>query len=306
MKFFLIDLVKYMIFCAVFYIGFVVACGTLKNGIVGNLSYRQGGGHALTRLQEAERTHNIDILFLGSSHTYRGFDPRIFSDHGYSTFNLGTSSQTPIQTEMLLDEYLLQFSPKIVVFEAYPVILAMDGVESSLSIIANSSNGIPSCMLAIESKNVRVLNTLIFALYKQFFFSADKNKEDARIRNDIYVKGGYVERPADVTHSVPLSTFVDQRIDIQSSQTKALINIINKVEASGARMVLVQSPVKKAYYESFLNMKQYSATLASYAEYYDFNLLIDLDDNSHYFDHHHLNQIGVNLFNEKLIEVLNL
>ena len=53
-------------------------------------------------------------------------------------------------------------------------------------------------------------------------------------------------------------------------------------------------------------MKQYSATLASYAEYYDFNLLIDLDDNSHYFDHHHLNQIGVNLFNEKLIEVLNL
>ena len=151
-----------------------------------------------------------------------------------------------------------------------------------------------------------MLNTLIFALYKQFFFSADKNKEDARIRNDLYVKGGYVERPADVTHSVQLSAFVDQRIDIQSSQTKALINIINKVEASGARMVLVQSPVKKAYYESFLNMKQYSATLASYAEYYDFNLLIDLDDNSHYYDHHHLNQAGVNLFNEKLIEVLNL
>jgi hypothetical protein len=306
MKIFLIDLSKYMIFCAVFYIGFIIACGTLKDGIVGNLSYRQGGGHALTRLQEAERTSDVDILFLGSSHTYRGFDNRIFSDHGYSTFNLGTSSQTPIQAEMLLDEYLLQFNPKTVVFEAYPVTLAIDGIESSLNIIANSSNGLPSCILALESKNIRVLNTLIFALSQQLFFSADKNEEDAKIRNDFYIKGGYVERPANLTHPRQLRTFADQRIDIPSSQTKALINIINKVEGSGARMVLVQSPIKKPYYESFLNMKQYNATLSSYAEYYDFNLLLDLDDSSHYYDHHHLNQAGVNIFNEKLIAVLNL
>lgn len=61
------------------------------------LKYPIGGtGNSYTRLSEVEDIKNIDILFLGSSHTYRGFDTRIFSKYGYSTFNLGTTSQTPI------------------------------------------------------------------------------------------------------------------------------------------------------------------------------------------------------------------
>jgi hypothetical protein len=36
-----------------------------------------------SRLSEIKNYKDIDILFLGSSHTYRGFDTRIFLDSGY-------------------------------------------------------------------------------------------------------------------------------------------------------------------------------------------------------------------------------
>lgn len=53
-------------------------------------------GHLFSRVRDAEKMKNPDILFLGSSHAYRGFDTRIFSKHGITSFNLGSSAQTPI------------------------------------------------------------------------------------------------------------------------------------------------------------------------------------------------------------------
>jgi hypothetical protein len=40
--------------------------------------------------------------------------------------------------------------------------------------------------------------------------------------------------------------------------------------------------------------------------YYDFNNIVELDDSLHFFDRHHLNQKGVEKFNNKLIDVLEL
>ena len=77
-----------------------------------NLNYKKGSyGHLYSRIRELKKTHDVDILFLGSSHTYRGFDPRIFARHGFHTFNLGSSSQSPIQTEILLKRYLDKLNP---------------------------------------------------------------------------------------------------------------------------------------------------------------------------------------------------
>ena len=44
-----------------------------------NLKYSLGNnGHSFLRFKEAKEKRNIDILFLGSSHAYHGFDTRIF------------------------------------------------------------------------------------------------------------------------------------------------------------------------------------------------------------------------------------
>jgi hypothetical protein len=41
-----------------------------------------------------------------------------------------------------------------------------------------------------------------------------------------------------------------------------------------------------------------------YADYYNFNEMMSLNDSLHFYDAHHHNQNGVELFNEKLIEVI--
>ena len=45
--------------------------------------------------------------------------------------------------------------------------------------------------------------------------------------------------------------------------------------------------------------------MRQYSEYYNFNEIITLNDTLYFYDSHHLNQDGVNIFNKKLIELLN-
>ncbi|NHW60088.1 hypothetical protein HA378_33495, partial [Escherichia coli] len=73
-----------------------------------------------------------------SSHAYRGFDTRVFSKNGISSFNLGSSSQSPINTQVLLKQYLDRIKPKMIVYEVYAGTLSADGVESSLDMLSNN------------------------------------------------------------------------------------------------------------------------------------------------------------------------
>ena len=103
-----------------------------------NLNYRVAkGGHLYTRLKDIEHYSHVELLVIGSSHAYRGFDPRIFKKKGVEIFNLGSSAQTPIQTEILIKRYLDKLNPKVVLFEVYPGSLTSDGVESSLDLVSN-------------------------------------------------------------------------------------------------------------------------------------------------------------------------
>ena len=46
--------------------------------------------------------------------------------------------------------------------------------------------------------------------------------------------------------------------------------------------------------------------MSTYSKFYNFNEIIDLNDSLHFFDSHHLNQNGVKIFNNKLIELLDI
>jgi hypothetical protein len=104
------------------YILLIIVWGEIAPDILKkNMNYRIGSkGHMYSRIQELRETKNIDILFLGSSHSYRGFDTRIFSGNGYKSFNLGSSSQTHIQSNILLKRYIDQLIPKLVIYEVNP------------------------------------------------------------------------------------------------------------------------------------------------------------------------------------------
>ncbi|MBP7450977.1 MAG: hypothetical protein KA817_13150, partial [Flavobacteriales bacterium] len=113
MRSYLTDLLRFTLLAMVVYTLVIILAGSVSPySKHRNIKYARGGyGHLHTRLQEAEHVGPVDILFLGSSHAYRGFDPRVFRAHGLTTFVLGSSAQSPLQTKVLVERYLDRMRP---------------------------------------------------------------------------------------------------------------------------------------------------------------------------------------------------
>ena len=266
-----------------------------------NLFDAQGlGGHTYTRLQEINNFNDVDILFLGSSHTYRGFDPRIFAKANFSSFNLGSSSQTPIQTEVLLNRYLKQINPKMVIFEVFPDIFTSDGVESSVDIIGNSRNDKESFNMSRKINNITTYNTLLYYYIRSFLYPNAKRTELLQTDYDTYISGGFIERKIEYFKHV---SYPENEWIYNQKQFIAFEKILALLKTENIPTVLVYAPVTPSLYKSNRNQKEFDEKMSGYGDYYNFNEIIHLDDSLYFYDSHHLNQKGVEVFNEKLIEI---
>jgi len=265
-----------------------------------NLNYRVGSyGHMFTRIAEVKQTKDVDLLFLGSSHTYRGFDTRIFKQAGYNAFNLGSSSQTPIQTKILLERYLTTLNPDTVIYEVYPGTFSSDGVESSLDLIANDNNDLATLKMAFKINHIKTYNTLIYGFYRDIFNKNASFSEPTAKDGDQYVSGGYVEK--NMSYYKP-ATPVPNKWRLETQQLRIFEDILDLLKAKNIPVILVQAPVTASEYAAYANNDEVDKILSSYGVYYNFNGLPALNDSLHFYDAHHLNQAGVEIFNRELIE----
>ncbi len=275
---------------------------TFPLDIKSNLSYKQASyGHTSNRLQEVKTKKNIDLLFLGSSHTYRGFDNRIFENEKISCFNLGSSSQTPLQTEILLQRYLQQLNPKLIVFEVYPETFCLDGVESSLDIFSNDGNDLESIKLAIRQNNLKVYNTLLFSSLRKIVYDS-KKKEPIANGYDTYIKGGFVAHK--LAYFNNLNNYKNQQWEIKNEQTEAFERIVNLIKKCNITLLLVMAPVNSKYYNSFTNNLKFDSIMKRSGDFYNFNTIKIVDDSLHFYDKDHLNQNGVILFNKEILKII--
>lgn len=304
MKRFILDNIGFAVFAIVMYLMLIVLFGLCAPRFLKkNLLYKIGTqGHTYTRLKDVANTRNVNILFVGSSHSYRGYDPRIFSEKNLKAFNIGSSAQTPLQTEFLIDKYLENLNPQTVIFDVYPAVFGLDGIESGIDIINNGTIDMQIFLMAVKINNIRVYNTLIYAFFRQLF-KLDKNFKEERTKDgDTYVSGGYVQ-----TYKKYKSTLAikPKLYTISSSQLKAFTRILEKLKKRNINFILVQAPMTVKKYNLFKNNSEMDSLLMRYGKYYNFNKILSLPD-SMFYDDDHLNQIGVNIFNRKLMEVINL
>lgn len=265
-----------------------------------NLSYPIGKtGFTFSRLQDAKSAGKVDILFLGSSHAYRGFDTRIWKDAGYSTFNLGSSAQTPTQTKLLLKRYLNQLKPKWIVYEVYPMTFSIDGVESSLDIIANDRNDIHSLEMAWEINHLKTYNTLIYGISRDLLNLNEGFKEQVKRGSDTYIEGGYVLK--EMRYNSPRK-YDESPWAIYDDQLKSFDENLRLIKDSGVRVLLVYAPITRSLYQSKSNGKYFDSLMQQRADYFNFNEELSLDDSLHFYDQSHLNQVGVEKFNRLLIK----
>ena len=295
---------------------FALACGLLYPLVVvafsiilplpyvKNVKHPLGGnGHMFTRLLELKGHGPVDVLFLGSSHTYRGFDPRIWEQRGYSSFNLGSSSQSPVQTELLAKECLDELQPKLVVYEVYGVLGNLDGVESALDLIANRKVDLASLKMVLRVRNMLAFNSMIHGATRQLL-GVDRNFNELRsIPPDLYILGGYVEHEetAADTSTTPRTTGGGPK----SFQWTAFQRTLALLKEHSVPVVLVEAPTTRNFHrELHATPSEVDQWLRAQPNFLDMNGVAGLADSTHFYDRHHLRQQGVALFNNALIDSL--
>ncbi len=300
MKRFITYILTFIPFALVFYcIGIIVFGQLMPSYLKPNLkSTRNKGGYALTRLQEVKTVSDIDVLFVGSSHTYHGFDTRIFEEAGYTAFNLGTSAQTPLQTKFLLERYLDHVRPKEIVFQVSPFIFAIKGVESTVDILSNDKVDASSVALALKINDIHVYNSLIFSAFEDVTRKKITLKEKRTQHKNTYVPGGYVENSS---FEYKGNQAIITNFEFNTVPLKAFADMIAFVKDRGIKYHLVYVPVTKPLYDAVSKQSDFESMMATYGGYHDFNKILSLDT-TYFYDRHHLNKKGVAVFNDSLIK----
>lgn len=260
-----------------------------------------GYGHMHSRLRDVQNYRNVDILFLGSSHTYTGFDVRLFEGAGYSCFNLGSTAQTPVQTEYLLERHLAKLNPSLVVYEVCAVDLQFDGYESTIDLIANDKINADLVIMALQQRDLIIFNSLLYSTGRQLLRMDGTFKEERRHGSTVYVRGGFVES---TRSEIDTSDGQRKATGIRSDNKEAFYRIISLFRARGIRFVLVASP-RMLYGRQWFELNaQMEAIVQGVAPYYCATDSLDLDARRDFTDHDHLTATGVKKYNRWLLEKL--
>lgn len=288
------------------YFVFILLWGLLvPNDLMKNLVYKRGGkGHMYSRMQEVKSVRNVDVLFIGSSLAARGFDPRVFEKHGLKTFNLGSGGQTPLQSEWLLNKYLDQLNPKVVIFEVNPYVLSRDGVEPAVDLYSNHEFEWSMFKSAFTINNIKVYNTLVFAFWQRVF-GLHKNFKEVKVKGeDTYISGGYLEREIGYFKKEDLDEDLEYSLKPLKYQQQALVRSVELIKSRKIDLCLVQPPVTHLGFDQYQDEFHVEDFFKTLGNYYNFNDYVELNDTLHFFDSRHLNQHGVEIFDEAVIKIL--
>ncbi|MCD6248777.1 MAG: tetratricopeptide repeat protein [candidate division Zixibacteria bacterium] len=270
-----------------------------------NYTLPGGFGYTLNRYREIEEYQDIDILFLGSSRCYYSFAPHVFKRLGLTTFNMGTPSQTPLNTKYLLKRYFDQLNPKLTVFEVNLHTLAKDGVESFYDLMINTPMAWETAQMALATQHPHAVNAVVSRALSSITTPHDKFEMQDRPM-DAYLPGGAV-----VAKNFNQEHFSEQPADVHipDVQLEYLDDIIRMVRERGSELILVVAPVPKEWQPIITNYTEITTKIKNLAaghgvRFYDFNQAMTLDSRTDFKDFHHLNGNGAKIFSYDILDSL--
>ena len=286
---------------------FIIVWGTIvPEKYRNNLIYSPAQGFMNLRMDEADTTENVDVLIVGSSHVYRGIDPRRLEENGIAAFNLGSSLQTPVQTRFLLRKYLDQMRPKIVLFEVGYKTFSSDGVEGAIDLIVNSAEfDWDLVRMAVQLNRMTVYNSLAYTFFRKKIIGETRAEYLAsHSAVDRYIAGGFVERK--IPDYEGPSEFKSRVLPVNALQQRSFEDCLQYLRSHNVKTILIQTPILYDYYTSISNIHEYDEyfRMVSVMDgYYNFSDSI-YQETRYFYDHHHLNSVGVERFNGDLVNML--
>lgn len=274
-------------------VGIMLLGGT---GVLRNVKYHLGmWDFTYTKMHEVTNYKDIDVLFIGSSHCYRTFDTRIFTSHGLCTFNLGSSNQTPLQTLMLLRLYLDFLSPRLVVIEVHPDLMCNDGIESSIYLANNMLPSFEMMRMSFSTQNLKsVLSMSYSAVRNTLFGGYSSYTEPLEDNENEYIPGGFVEHKGGFYRPEPHQPVP---IVIKDCQLDALRECVTLLRKNGIPYFLVEVPGTEVLMGAYVGHEEFVRQMQSIGNYCS-PRPEGLCDTLHYYDNDHLNQRGVELYDQ--------
>jgi len=270
----------------------------------------KNGDHITRSFKDfAEDTRPLDAVVLGSSHGYRGYDPRIFEQAGYHVFNLGTNAQPASGSYNIAKYFLPAGKTKTVLFDVY--ISAKEGAaskEGNLA-LARSIPGLGAIVTAASNMgDIQGINIVLHRILADYLFheavSYDPKYFDTGAS---YAGNGFAETKSGVSGVLPIDKAVkttDIRID--ASERKHFEQCIALLQTRGFKVVLINHPAPSyntGVSAEWLSTIQDVAT-AYHVPFLDYHAAPGFDDRIHFCDQNHLSQAGVEKFNALLIPAL--
>jgi hypothetical protein len=290
-------LISLSVFAALFYMLFKIKKG--DTGIIYRTSgiYYWKGGNTYQKFKDFDEKNKYDVIVIGSSHAYRGYDPRIFKRSGISLFNLGTSAQTPLNSYWIAKN-CIHLKHKLVIFDVDDGALSTDGFEASADLIQNISSDKAAFQMATCYDNPQVANMLFLRMLNE--------KKPAVYIDSFYVGNGYSQKMDSLKVRLPLADY-NYNPTPDKTQIDYLERIIQYFKANQIPVILVTHPSplerNRIIHASFLNIL--NKICEKYQiDYLDYSSVYNFDSQNCFFDSNHLNQNGVEKFNSILIKDL--
>jgi hypothetical protein len=308
MQLFLKKVVQFLLATLIVYLATVFMLGKGRIMFKGLNFFPIRPSRMINQIEDLGSIKKLNVLFLGSSHTYMSFDPRIFKKAGYTSFNFGSSSQTPLQGEFLYSKFVEEIDVDLIVYEICPLDIASSGVESNIELLNAMELDFPLFKLVLSLKTFRSINSLVYFVFNQWEGKLPEEKIDYE-----YIRGtGYspiFKTAPKIKQKQKTSIF-----EVEEKQLAALFNLTNGWKRKNQKFILVQTPVTRNYYASISNSSEIDSLFNQIGPYVNYNNLensfvLNLNDTIDFFDAHHLNQNGVEKFNQIFladIEKLNL
>jgi len=289
-----ITIVAYLLLFAVLF--FIKPSGVpfIYRATQGNLS--EGGGTWL-KLHQFDKVKEWDVIVLGSSHAYKGYDPAVFAGHGLEMYNLGTSNQHMMCSYYIAKNTLTNKNCKLVILDLYDRVFSNEMIESMSDIIQNTPDDKTAIDIALSTPDIRAINMITL----RFF-----NKTTIPLNYDTlgYVRGYQVAKQF-IHPSKADKKKVAFRYRTNERQVRYLDKLIAYLKEEGIPVVVAEHPLPKIY--TVRDHDLFKADITPILEKHDVKFLDYTNDNEfihnlvYFSDENHLNHLGVPKYNERLL-----
>lgn len=279
-----------------------------------NIKTTTGGyGASLLRYREALTYGEVDLVFLGSSHCYRGFDTRIFSSAGISSFNMGSSAQTPLNSFYLLKKYYQTLKPKKIILESYWSTFTSKGIESSIDIVSNVPLDKDLFKMVWLTPSASPTTTYLYEAIHRINYPLEKELI-IPTELDNYISGGFVQTKR-ISPNLNNKSFESKESIGDFIQLNFVDSIYHFCATYDIELLLISAPVFEKVPLQFMNYKEKMNELKIFSidrklQFINFNDVdlynkINWDRKQDWYDDTHLTQNGVEKFNKLLLKEFN-